>query len=168
MTSLILVLRILHIVFGVFWAGTIIFSTLILEPRLKRLGPGIQNPVMKALMPVMTPWMMLSSVIVLLTGVAMTLIMRWGTLNLLLATAWGWAMLVGFVTTLAAMVIDFGVMAPTGMQIEKLAKSFEGRAPTPDEARRLAGLNARIETLSRMDFVLILLTVGSMAAARYL
>lgn len=168
MDTLMVTLRILHIVFGTFWAGTLIFSTLILEPALKRLGPGIQNPVMKVLMPAVTPAMMLSSVTALLTGVAMTLIMRGSTLNLLLANAWGWAILVGFVTTLAAIVIGFGVMAPTGMQIEKLARSFEGRAPTPDEARELEGLNARIESLSRVDFVLILLAVGSMAAARYL
>lgn len=168
MNTLIVTLRILHIVFGTFWAGTIIFSTLILEPALKRLGPGIQNPVMKTLMPALTPAMMLSSLVVLGSGVAMTLIMRWGALDLLLASAWGWAMLAGFAATLAAIVIGFGVMAPSGMQIEKLAKSFEGRAPTPDEAHKLQGLNARIETLSRVDFVLILFAVGAMAAARYL
>jgi putative copper export protein len=168
MDTLMLTLRLLHVFFGTFWAGTVIFSTLYLEPQLKRLGPGIQNPLMKALMPAITPAMMVSSVTVLLTGIAMTLLLRGSALNLLLSTAWGWAMLVGFVATLAAIVIGFGVMAPSGMQIEKLAKSFEGRAPTPDEARTLAGLNARIESLSRVDFVLILLAVGAMAAARYL
>ncbi len=40
------VLRILHIVFGVFWVGSAFFLVLILEPRLRALGPEIQRPAM--------------------------------------------------------------------------------------------------------------------------
>ena len=36
------ILRILHIGFGVFWVGSALFLVLILEPRLRALGPAIQ------------------------------------------------------------------------------------------------------------------------------
>ncbi|MBI2862737.1 MAG: hypothetical protein HYX89_07945 [Chloroflexi bacterium] len=168
MDGLMVSLRVLHVVFGTFWAGTTFFSTLILEPRLRRLGPGIRDPVMGALMPVITPAMMLSSVVVLGTGVALTLIMRWATLSDFLATRWGWAVLVGLLATVAAMVVGFGLLAPTGLKIEKLSKGIVGRAPNPDETLQLQSLAARIETLSRVNFVSILIAVGAMAAARYL
>ena len=46
MDILAVVLRLLHIIFGIFWAGTAFFNVLILEPRLRRMGPAFQNPVM--------------------------------------------------------------------------------------------------------------------------
>ena len=46
-----MILRILHIFSGVFVAGYYMFAVPILMPRLKRLGPTIQGPVMQALMP---------------------------------------------------------------------------------------------------------------------
>lgn len=78
MDTLMVFLRILHIVFGVLLAGNIFFLTLFLEPKLKRLGPGIQNPIMGALTPVLTPVQLGSYGIVVVTGVAITLIMRGG------------------------------------------------------------------------------------------
>ncbi len=37
------ILRILHIVFGVFWAGSAIFLATILEPRLRALDPAARD-----------------------------------------------------------------------------------------------------------------------------
>jgi len=48
-------LRVLHIVSGVFWVGGVFFFTLILEPRLRALGPTIQRPAMQSITPVMGP-----------------------------------------------------------------------------------------------------------------
>ena len=35
------ILRLLHILFGVFWTGTALFMAVILEPRLRALGSAI-------------------------------------------------------------------------------------------------------------------------------
>ena len=80
----------MHPVFGIFVAGTYLFLVPILEPRLKRLGPAIQGPVMQSLMPVLTPVMATSFVIIIGTGVAMTLRLRGGSLDTLFTTEWGW------------------------------------------------------------------------------
>ncbi|MBM3949072.1 MAG: hypothetical protein FJ312_07520 [SAR202 cluster bacterium] len=45
------VLRILHILFGVVWAGGAIFRALILEPRLRAAGPAVQGPAMRSIAP---------------------------------------------------------------------------------------------------------------------
>lgn len=35
------ILRIIHVVFGMFWAGSAVFIATILEPRLRALGPAV-------------------------------------------------------------------------------------------------------------------------------
>ena len=167
MTTL-MILRIVHVVFGIYIAGSYFFLVPILEPRLKRLGPAIQSPVMRALMPILTPINALSFIIIIGTGLAMTLIMRSGALNTLFVTTWGWAMIIGLVTTLAVAVVGFGFLMTTGFRMDKLGRSIEGRAPTPDEGKQLHHLSARIETLSRVNLVLIVIALATMIASRYL
>ena len=161
------ILRILHIIFGVSWAGALFFNVLVLEPRLRRLGPAIQNPVMGSLMPVMIPFMLVSALVTIVSGVAMTLILRWGALDTLFVTGWGWSMIISFITTIAAAIIGFGVVIPTGRRLAALAGSLQGRPPTPEEAQQLGGLSARITTLTRINFVLLLSAVVTMAIARF-
>ncbi len=118
-------------------------------------------------MPILTPVNAISFIIIIGTGMAMTLIMRSGTLNTLFVTVWGWAMIIGLVTTLAAAVVGFGFLMTTGFRMDKLGRSIEGRAPTPDEGKILHQLSARIETLSRVNLVLIFIALASMIASRY-
>lgn len=167
MDSLMVSLRILHIVFGTFWVGSDLFVVLLLEPRLRALGPTIQRPVMRALMRVMPPAMMVSSAVSLATGVALTLKMQWGFLDTFLATGWGWAMLIGFVTTVAAMVVGFGLVPVVTIRMERLNRGMEGRPPTADEASQLERLNSRLMFLVRGNSALLLIALGTMAAARF-
>ncbi len=165
--DVLMVLRIVHIVFGIYIAGSYLFLVPILEPRLKRLGPAIQGPVMRALMPILTPINGISFIVIIGTGVAMTLIMRSGALNTLFVTAWGWAMIIGLIATVAVVVVGFGFLMPTGLRMDKLGRSIEGRAPNPDEGKQLHQLSARVETLSRVNLVLIVIALATMIASRY-
>lgn len=162
------VLRIVHIFFGVFVAGYYLFMVPILMPRLKRLGPSIQGPVMQALMPVLTPVMVTSAVVIVGTGVAMTLILRQGNLGVLFTTGWGWAIMIGFILTLAALVVAFGFITPGGFRLARLGRSIQGRPPTPEETRLMGRLSRQNETLSRVNFVLIVIVLLAMLLARYL
>lgn len=83
------ILRNLHIVFGVFWTGTAVFLATILEPRLRALGPAVQGPVMGSLMPALTPSMLGSAAITIGAGVALALRLRWGHLDTFFDTGWG-------------------------------------------------------------------------------
>lgn len=87
--SILAILRIVHILSGVFVAGYYFLMVPIVMPRLKRLGPAIQGPVMQALMPILTPVMATSVILLLGTGIAMTLILRQGALDTLFTTGWG-------------------------------------------------------------------------------
>lgn len=171
MDPLMVALRILHIVFGVFWVGTIFFMVIVLEPRLRALGPAIRTPVMHALIPVMALFMMVSSLITIGSGVAIALVMWWGIygwdmFSLFFTTGWGWAILIGFVASIAAFILG-GSVTMAGRRIRSLAGIMAGSSPNPEEARQLERLSARIMVLSRTEFVLLLITVAAMAAARF-
>ncbi|MBI4296884.1 MAG: hypothetical protein HY667_07190 [Chloroflexi bacterium] len=166
MTSL-EVLRILHIVFGIYVAGSYLFIVPILEPRLKRLGPSIQGPVMNAIMPPLAVVNAISFIMLIGTGVAMTLIMRGGALNTLLTTAWGWVIILGLAATLGAAVVGFGFLIPTGISMDKLGRSIVGRPPSSDESKQLQQLSDRVGALSRGNFVLIVIALAAMIIARY-
>lgn len=161
-------LRVLHVIAGIYVAGSYLFLVPILEPKLRRLGPTVQGPVMRALMPTLLPVNGISFIILIGTGVAMTLIMRSGNLNSLFVTGWGWAIFIGLVTTVAATIIGFGVIAPMGMRMEKISQSIQGRAPNAQEGQRLGQLSKGVENLSRVNFILILVALATMLAARYI
>ena len=158
-------LRILHIVFGVFWVGSDVFLTFILLPRLKALGPAIERPVMKSLMRVVPPVMMVSSIITLVAGVLLIGMMKgW---SVLFATGWGWAMFIGLVLTGLTVIVGFGALPPITMRYEKLYRTIEGRGPTPDESRQLDSLTRSATVLARINSVLLLIVVVTMVIARF-
>ncbi len=161
-------LRLIHVIAGIFVGGTYLFLVPILEPRLRRLGPAIQGPVMSALMPVLTPLMGLSFILLFGTGTAMTFLIRQGNLTQLVTTAWGWDILIGIIATIAICIVGFGVITPTGIRMEKLGRSIKDRAPTPEEGQRLQQLSARVEKLSRINFIFVVIALATMVISRYL
>ena len=160
-------LRILHIVFGTFWVGASILTLFFLEPRLRALGSVFENRVMRALLPVVSPAFGLSSIIVLGTGIAMTIRLRGSDLSTILATGWGWAMLVGFIATVAAIVVGFGFSAPKGMRLIKMERSMKGRDPNTAEAHEIETILASVQIVERINIVLILIALVAMPAARF-
>src|SRR3972149_7447157 len=140
------VLRIVHVIFGIFVGGPYLFLVLILEPRLKRLGPAIKSPLMRSLSPVMTVAMGLSFIVLIGTGVAIVLILRSGSLNTLFASGWGWAVVIGLIATAGAFVVGFGMLTPTGIRLSKLGNSIKGRPPTTEEGQQMNRLSSRIAT----------------------
>lgn len=166
MDAIMVVLRSLHIGFGIFLIGNGLFATLILEPRLRALGAAVQGPVMGSVMPVMTRTQAVCFVVVLATGSVLTYFLR-GNFSQS-GSNWGWAILAGLVITLVSAVISFGMVTPLGIRMMKLGASIQGRAPTPDEAQRMAGMAVRARTLTRVLVTLSIAIVVCMAGARYL
>ena len=167
MTAEIVVLRLLHIVFGVFWAGSAIFFAAILQPRLHRLEPAIRGPVIASLVPVMGPALIGSAAITIIVGVGLTLRLRWDSLGSFLDTGWGWAILIGFITAIGA--ISSGIsMIVSANRLVSLGRAAGEQPPTPEQAAEMERLaNRRIPRLARSTAVMVLVSVGTMAVARF-
>lgn len=167
MDTYILILRVLHIGFGTFWVGTDAFLVWLLLPRLRTLGPDIERQVMAAMMRFLPPVLMVSSLVTFVSGILLTGIMRGWNINWIFASGWGTAIFIGFVGTLIALVVGFGLVPPLTMRADKLERSFEGRQPTVAEAGEFDRLNARVTMLAKINSVLLIVVVLSMAVARF-
>lgn len=160
------VLRILHILFGVVWAGGAIFLALILEPRLRAAGPAVQGPAMRSIAPALVLMMSIASTITIAAGIALALRLRWGHFDIWFDTGWGVAILVGFIVSILA-AISGGMTGGVASRMNRLAGGIQGRPPTPDEAAQLGRLRERLAMLGRTTAVLVTIGVGAMASARF-
>ncbi|MBI2908263.1 MAG: hypothetical protein HYX92_11500 [Chloroflexi bacterium] len=161
------VLRSLHILFGAFWVGTDAFVTFLLLPRLRSLGRDIEQPVTVLLMRILPPALMVSSLIAVVSGIWVTGLTRGWNLDWVSASGSGWVMSAGSVGTFLALVVGFGIIPPLTMRMNKLARAFEGRAPTDEESRQIESLTGRITVLARANSALLIVVVVTMAVARF-
>ena len=161
------VLRVIHVVFGIFWAGAVLYASFVLLPVLKSLGPGIERPTVMALMRGTSPTMAVSSLIVLGTGVAMALRTRL-SISAIFSTGWGWAVFIAFIAVVIYLIAGFGILLPSGARMDKLAQSIEGRQPTQYESEQMGRLARRISTVERTSSIAILIAAILMPLLRFL
>ncbi len=160
------VLRIVHIGFGVFWVGTGIFFTFIFMPRLRAEGAAVQASIWRIIMSaeIVFP---VSALLVIGSGVAIALTVKWGVLDTWFVSAWGYAILIGFIATLIGVVVSIR-REGLARRTTQLAKSLEGREPSPEEASEMESLHAQMTAGSVAELIPLLIAVGAMAAARWL
>jgi len=161
------IVRLIHVVFGVFWVGSVLFTVLILKPRLARLGPAYEKPVMGAIMPRVVPAMFASAFIVFISGSIITFNMRAGDLGSLLTTGWGLMIFVGILATIGAMSVGLGGLTPTGIRMARISGELNGQPPNAAQAATLARLGRRLDRLERVDLVLVLIALATMPLARF-
>ena len=160
------VLRAIHILFGVYLGGVTLFQLFIFNPRLRQLGPSIRSTVIGALTPAMGPAMGAAGIVVLGTGIAMTLMQP--NIASLFASVWGWGIIVSTFAMLAFIVNGGAGVVPTAGQIRKLSASISGRPPTTEEAQKLQHLSVKMDRLENLQIVYILVGLMIMVLVRFL
>lgn len=169
--SIALALRLIHIVLGVFWAGTIFFLVLYLAPAIGRVGPDggkvlaqISGARFFEVMPAV-------ALLTILSGLWLMWILSGGFAASFFASHWGLALTVGGAASVVAFVVGTVIMRPTTLRLLDLGPRL-GAATSEEERQRLgeeiAALRKRSRTASRWVAVLLLVAVAGMAAARYL
>ena len=93
--------------------------------------------------------------------------LRFRSLDNMLATDWGWAILVGLIATLGAIVVGLGFTSPAGKKMAAMDQALEGRPPTAEEAQAMGKQSQRLVTLGRLSTGLLVLAIFAMAAARF-
>ena len=165
------VLRILHIVAGVFWVGAALFLTLFVAPTARELGPA-GGPFVAHL----AGKKRVTDVI--LTAAAITIVagalMYWRVSNGLAAdwigSAQGIWLTVGALAGIVAFVIGLTVVRPTTHAMLALGREIAagGGPPTSEQAATQQALQARARATGRVIVPLLVVAVAAMAAARYL
>ncbi len=152
---MLLLARVLHIVIGVFWAGTIIFNGWLLGPSLRELGPDggkVMGVLARRGLLVILP---ITGILTILSGLWLYWHASAGFDSAYMRSRPGMVYGLGMVVTLVAFAIGFLVVRPS---VEKAAT-----AP-PAEAQQYRQRAASSGTL--VAFLLII-TVICMAIGRY-
>jgi hypothetical protein len=171
MDVLMVAMRIIHILLGVFWAGTIFFVVLYLEPSVRAAGPDGAK-VMQGIMD--RKFMTVMPTVAFLT-------IAWGTVILMklmrvmpdgfMGTPYGISLSVGATAAMVAFIIGITVMRSATLAAGKLMAEINGQPENADNDKKMAQVQAlRLKARRGAKSVAHLLAVAviGMAAARYL
>ncbi len=171
MNLYVLLLRLLHIAPGVFWAGAAVFVTAFLSPATRRAGPA-GGQVMGQLMNE-TPWsrvIMGSAILTALSGILLYLrdVEAYG--SGWITTGPGLGFLIGGVAGLAGLAVGGGLVGPLSAKVTDLGGQIAaaGGPPSPEQQQQMAALQARLGSASSINAILLTLSVLLMGLAPYL
>lgn len=169
-SPLLTVLRLLHIVGGVYWAGTMFFFVTFLEPSLRSLGPDGGKVMTRMFERGYLTLIPAVALVTVLSGLWLLWIVSGGFDSAWMGTSVGIGFSTGGLFAIIALLAGLIVMRPAASRIWDIARAL----PAADETQRTAltaemtTLRGRTALLGRVILVLLLLSVALMAVARYL
>ncbi len=171
MDPLFLLMRLLHVVLGVFWAGTIIFAAILLMPSIRDAGPDGGKVLLALLRRGYVTILPVVAVITIISGF-------WLYMFLMKNAGPGWAGSMsarvyglGAVAGLVALGLGLAIMRPNA---KKMRAAMEALPNTPEGPARTALMDSmvlpRARTAAVSPWIAGLLTIAAvtMAVARYL
>lgn len=166
MQFILIVLRLVHIAAGAFWAGSALLIALVLLPGVRKAGPGGERHLpMAAISQAM-------SLAALLTTIPGLLLYAWVS-----RFHWGWigtplgiGFTLGSLAGIAAFLLGMLSTGPTSKKLGILAGQIAaaGGPPRPEQAAELGRLQAKLATSSTVSTILTTAALALMAVARYL
>ena len=167
--KIILILRLLHITFGVFWVGSVLTFALYIRPAVIASGPEgskFMQQFAKTSYPVV---IVISSLITIISGLLLIWKLSNGFQSAWFHSAYSKVLTSGSGLAIIAFIIGFTVNRPTADRITKISDAIarSGAPPTNEQLNELLALRNRIFTATGYIAVLLTLTVISMAICRY-
>jgi hypothetical protein len=168
--TLLLIFRVIHVVAGVFWTGTMFFMVLLLEPSVRSVGSdgakvmgALQARGFMNIMPVV-------ALLTILSGIGL----YWRILGppgpAWVASSYGVVLAAGGIAALVAFVIGIAVMRPATLAAGTIMRSAGGLPAGPEREavlQEVQVLRGRSRRAARLVVVLLMLAVVAMAVARY-
>jgi uncharacterized membrane protein len=169
--ALMIVLRLIHILAGVFWAGSVFFVVRFLLPALRASGPA-GGQVMEQIGGKLRYGTAAAGagLLTILSGVGM----YWRNIKMSSGTwassAPGVTYGIGAIAAIVALIVFATVIRPTGNQLLQLGATIQsgGGPPSAEQASTLARLQNRMTASSRVGAALLAIAVIAMAIARYM
>lgn len=166
MNAELILVRALHVLPGVLWVGGASVMAWVIEPALRKAGPTVQGPAMRAFGKRLTSTLLTAAGVTIIMGIVLIVRTPGREFSDLFTTDWGWAIGLGFVAALVAS--GFGSMSARALrQMDAVAAGITGGAPNADQAATMAALQGQLRRNARVASVLGLTTVALMVAARY-
>ncbi len=171
MNTYVVILRLIHILSGVFWVGGALLMALFVGPSLQAAGPA-SGPVMQQLVKHRRApdWLGGAAVVTVLAGLLLYWEVSAGLVGDWVSTPPGIAISVGGLLGLAAAVIGVSVAAPATRRALALAVEIQKAEGEPDPAENERLMRLRQRSTSGIRWVAIAgsIAAGAMAVAEYL
>lgn len=166
-----LVLRVIHVVIGVCWAGAIVFIAAFLLPALRASGPAAA-PVMAQLTQVrkMPSHLIGMGILTLLSGTALFWNDSAGFNESWMQTGPGRTFSVGGTLGVIVLLMGFVINVPTSRKLGVISGTVQqsGGVPSAEQALEIARLQNRLYTVMRIAAVMLVLAAAAMSVARYI
>ena len=156
---LLLLLRLVHILSGIFWVGTMMFNTAFLFPAFKDAGPEgakVGAALAKRRFMVVMP---IVALVTILSGVWLFSLVSGGFQATFMQSHMATALSFGAACAIVAFIIGVVVVRPAMVQATTLAQSNPQRAQV---------LRVRADVVGRVVTALVVLAAAAMAVARYI
>jgi len=171
MKAELLTLRVIHILSGIFWVGSMMFTTFFLAPALRsspavagQLMAGLQKRRLFTVLPIV-------ALLTIASGTRLMWIASTGFSDSYFATPPGRTFVNGATAATIAFLLALLVIRPGFMKVGRLGASLAG---TTDEGERqrisaeMQKINRRVGIANGIVVALLLFAAAAMATARYL
>jgi hypothetical protein len=166
------VFRVIHVVLGIAWGGTVFLLVFFLQPTAKAVGPAA-GPFMRELLGTrrLVDWILRIAGATVVAGGFLYWhdMQEFGGLGDFLGSAFGLTLTVGAISALVALGIGAAATKPTlkrqlavGGQIAQA-----GDQPPPELVQELAALQAKGRTLAKLNLTFVTIAAFAMSTARY-
>ena len=166
------VFRILHIVGGVMWTGSVFLFVFFIRPSAAAIAPA-GAPFMAELLGRrrLIPWLLSFASVTILAG-AYLYWKGWdaaGGLGGWLDSEFGLTLTIGAIAAIAAFLVGLVGTRPTVARMLAIgaAVAASGGPPTPEQAAELAAIQQRLGVYGKTSLSLVGVAVLTMAIARY-
>lgn len=166
--GLMLALRLAHVAGGIMWAGAALLMAGFVVPAARGAGadgflPRLMGDRRAGL------YMMATAVVTILSGIALYARMSALTQGTFAESDQGITLGIGGIAGVLALLIGALGTGPAARRIGAAGARLrgEGRAPTPDEARQMGRLQARVRVGTAASVGMMMIAIACMAVARY-
>jgi len=171
MDTYMVVLRIVHILAGVFWVGAALTTLLFIQPTAREVGPAA-GPFMMHLAgrKRLIDFVLSAAGLTVLAGLLMYWRVSGGLDGDWLASAPGISLTIGALCAIAAFSLGLTIVRPTIMATLAIGREVaaSGGPPTLEQGGQLQALQKRGKAVGQVIVPLLIVAVIGMAAARYL
>ena len=172
MDLFLLLLRVVHIGTGVFWVGAAFTFFLFVAPSTDVLAPPDRKKFFDEIIKRrrFSTTILVVSTFTILAGA----ILYWrdsaGLNPVWITSPTGLGFTVGALAAIVSWLLGPLAILPTIKELDRRGGELlsAGRPPTPEEGSRMHALNARLQTVGRVDLAMLSVAVLAMAVARYL
>jgi uncharacterized membrane protein len=167
--TLTIVLRLIHILGGIFWAGTMIILAAFLLPTARATGPE-GGRFMQYLMQQrrLQVYLGLAMLLTVLSGIILYARMAAATHGAWAGSRPGIAYGVGAVAAILAAAIGGSMGSSAGRKMLAVGKAIGTAGPSAEQQAELARLQGRMALGARLAAGLLVVSAGAMAVGRYL